>query len=62
MNDDLRVTDWLLLNRRTTGKYGKITNEEWLELEKERFEEMSGDKYDIIFNDIDEGAIYKVEA
>lgn len=36
--DNLRLTAWLIPEFVTSGKYGNVTNQRWIELEKERFE------------------------
>lgn len=38
MADDLRVTAWVNPDQMETGKYGRISNHEWLTKEKVRFE------------------------
>ncbi len=41
--DALRITAWLRPSVRGPGKYGNITNHQWLELENERFKECGDD-------------------
>jgi len=37
MDDNLRITAWLKPSQLEYGKYGRVTNREWLEFEKDRF-------------------------
>lgn len=47
--DDKRITLWMNLDEVNEGKYGKVTNKEWLEKERDRINK-TGRRCEIVIN------------